>query len=376
MIYRTFGQTGKVVSAVGFGGMRFDTTKTDAQNAQLILYAYENGINFFDTAPGYSDDRSVHIYSLAFKELSDQRDKFYVCTKAMPEKFDTAAKARDAVNRSLERMGLEWIDFFYVWCVRKMEHYSLAMMQGGEYEGLLQARQQGLIRHICISSHLQGEQIKTILSNQEFDGVLLGVNILNFPYRWSGVDYAHKQSIGVVAMNPLAGGVIPANEESLGFLCEYDKTPTMAALRFCLSCPQITVTLNGFTTKEHIDMACEVADRCREFTAEQIEEVRGRVSEQMNNLCTGCGYCLKQCPKKIPIASYMQVYNEMLFKGNDIDMPKRLKGQREWGMLVERYADADQCLRCHQCEEACTQHLDIMDRLTRIADWERQMPAG
>ena len=67
-------------------------------------------------------------------------------------------------------------------------------------------------------------------------------------------------------MNPLAGGIIPQHEKELAFLAGQDHTPTEAALRFCISCPQITVTLNGFTSIEHIDMACHAAEHAEPFT--------------------------------------------------------------------------------------------------------------
>ena len=53
MIYKTFGKTGIRISAVGFGGMQFDTSKSNERNAELLPYAYEKGINYFDTAPAY-----------------------------------------------------------------------------------------------------------------------------------------------------------------------------------------------------------------------------------------------------------------------------------------------------------------------------------
>lgn len=372
MIYKQYGNTGKRVSAVGFGGMRFDLSKSDEENAKLVLYAYEKGINFFDTAPGYSEKRSEKIYGIAFKELRSERDKFFVSTKAMPETADTAAKAKDSCQRSLDKMGLDYVDFFYVWCVRKMMHYELAMMPGGEYQGLLDFKKQGLIKHITISSHLQGNEIKNILAQKEFDGVLLGVNILNFPYRWEGVQYAWENGYGVVAMNPLAGGVIPQNEEALSFLASEGETATQAALRFCISCPQITVALNGFTTKEQIDMAVEVADQCEEFSQSDIDSVRENISHKMNALCTGCGYCRNKCPKKIPVPGYMQVYNDKIIcKYDDEQMAKQYDHHHKWGILVDRWAEAKDCIHCHQCEKACTQHLNIIDRLEEIAKWEK-----
>lgn len=374
MIYKSYGNTGHNVSAVGFGGMRFDTTKSDAENADLVCYAVDQGINWLDTAPGYCDDHSEDILGTAIQTLGPRRDEMFLCTKGMPEKYNTADKARQAVETSLKRLKTDYLDFYYVWCIRRLEEYEQATRPGGQYEGLLRCKEEGLIRHIVVSTHLRGPDVQTLLEKRQFDGVLLGVNVLNFLYRWDGVTAAHRQGLGVVAMNPLGGGVIPQNEKALSFLADDGETATEAALRFCLSCPQITVALNGFTTRQHIDTACRVADRATPFTDDHIERIRGHVSNNMDSLCTGCGYCMGRCPVDIPIAGYMQYYNNKVLLGKtDDEMGKELDTQKKWGMLVGTRPAAD-CIACGRCEMACTQHLDIVRRLNTIAGYESQLP--
>ena len=371
MIYKEYGKTGKQVSAVGFGGMRFDTEKKQEENAELLFYAWEKGINFFDTAPDYCKDQSEDIFGMALTQMQKERDRIYVCTKGMPTTHDTAEKARTAVKKSLQRLKLDRVDFYYVWCIRKMAHYKLAMKPGGQYEGLLQCREEGLIDHIVLSTHLPGEQIRGILQQDKVEGVLAGINILNFPYRWDGVQAAYDMGYGVAAMNPLAGGLIPRHEDKLGFLTDNGLTPTQAALRFIIACPQITVALNGFTTKAHIDMACEIADTIQPLGHDEVNALREQLGEEMNSICTGCSYCMKDCPQHIPVASYMQYYNEkVLFGKSDEEMIKGLPDQHQWQLLAARQAQAADCSQCGQCEDACTQHLPIMERLQEIALWE------
>ncbi len=373
MIYKTYGRTGKKVSAVGFGGMQFDTRLAKKKNAELLLYAYEKGINFFDTAPRYCQDQSEDIFGLALKQLRRERDNWYVCDKGMPVENETSDKARASVETSLRRLHVDKIDFYYVWCVRKIDHYELAMRPGGQYEELLKCQDEGLIDHIVLSTHLRGDQISRILQEQKVEGVLMGINILNFPYRWEGVEAAYEQGLGVAAMNPLAGGLIPKHEKELAFLAGENETPTEAALRFCISCPQITVTLNGFTTREHIDMACKVADQSKSFVEADLTRIREHLSENMNELCTGCGYCLKDCPEKIPISAYMMYYNEKLIADkSDEQMVKAWDDYIYWGTLVERAAAAADCTECGLCDAACTQHLNIRERLAEMARWERR----
>ncbi|MHC4744187.1 MAG: aldo/keto reductase [Planctomycetota bacterium] len=374
MIYSEYGKTGNKVSAVGFGGMRFDESRSHEENAKLLLYAQSKGINYFDTAPTYCSDTSEDIFGVAMKQMASTRDSYYVTSKGMPVDFDTADKARAAVEKSLKRLNLDRIDFYHVWCIRRMDHYELAMKKGGQYEGLIKCKEEGLIDNIVIATHLPGHQVKEIIEKNEFEGVLLGVNILNFPYRWEGVEAAHNAGLGVVAMNPLSGGQIPQYEKDLDFLVKGDESPTEAALRFCISCPQITVTLVGFTTREHIDMACRIAETAKPFTDEDIEQLRGQLSEDMNAVCTGCGYCLRSCPEKIAVANYMQVYNDKaLFNRTDEQMLKKLKDEYIWGLLVDRVAEAGDCIECAACEEACTQHLNITERMKEIDGWEKRI---
>ena len=366
MRYSEFGKTGKMVSAIGFGGMRFDLDKSPEANADLLKYAFDSGINYFDTAPGYCSDKSEELFGMGFKNIP--RDKYFVATKLGPAHVANELEAYEKVKKSIERMGVGYIDFFYVWCIRRMANFELAM-NNGLYDALLKCKAEGLIKHICFSSHQEGAGVRKIVETGLFEGVLLGVNILNFPYRWDGILAAEEHGLGVVAMNPLAGGLIPKNEDKLQFLASPGETPTEAALRFLVANPNITVALNGFTTREHIDTACRVAD-AEPMTAEDIARIKTHISGNMTRICTACGYC-EECPENIPIPAYMQIYNDKaVFGKTDDEMISSMKFQHEWGLLVEPRGSAAACIACGRCEESCTQHLDIIDRLREVAEWE------
>lgn len=368
MFTKAYGKTGKQVSCVGFGGMRFDITKSQEENAELLRYASSKGINYFDTAPDYCQDQSEDIFKLAFKDMPAP---YYVSTKGMPTVYDTAQKAKDKVRSQIERLGVEKITFYHIWCLRKMEHYELAMRPGGQYEGLLELKEEGLIDHIVCSSHQPGHEIRRIVEDGKVEGVLLGMNVLNFPYRWDGVEAARTHGVGVVAMNPLFGGIIPQHEKDLAFLAGAGETPTEAAIRFVVACPEITVALIGFTTREQIDMACRIAGEARPFSAADLDRIRQQLAESMNAGCTGCNYC-EGCPQEIPVAAYMQYYNEkQLFNRNDAEMKKGLDFQHNWGLIAAAPGRSEECIECGQCEESCTQHLPIMKRMQEFKKWEK-----
>ena len=366
MIYKEYGKTGNKVSAVGFGGMRFDLEKDEKENIDLVLYAKEQGINYFDTAPGYCDDKSEIIMGKALSQM--KRNDYFVSTKFMPTRGKNKQDFIDAVKKSLDRLNSDYIDYYHIWCLREMQHYEIAMQEGMQYDALLEAQQMGLIKHIVCSSHQPGNEIKRIADDKKVEGILMGINILNSQYRWKGVEACIENNLGIVAMNPLSGGVIPQNEEKFKFLAKGNDTPTEAALRFCISSP-ITVTLNGFTTKEHIDMACRVADDSVPYTQADLDDIAKQLGTNMNSLCTGCGYCLDSCPMNINIPAYMQFYNrKLMFNDNDEKLKERLQnGEYKWGTLVSSPRSSE-CIACGACEVECTQHLDIIERLRYITE--------
>lgn len=373
MKYVTYPGTDKQVSVVGFGGLRFDLNKTDEENAEMILYAYEKGINYFDTAPGYCEDRSEKIFGVAFRKLlAEGKNDFYVSTKSKPKMCPTKELAIASVKRSLEVMGIPKIHFYHVWCIRKMEHYELSMEEGGQYEGLKWCQEEGLIDHLCFSSHQPGEEVVEVLDAHTFAGVTMGINLLNFPYRWKGVDHAYKEGYGVVAMNPLCGGTIPTHEKELAFLAEPEETATQAALRFNIASKEITISLIGFGKNSDIDEACDMADHAKPFTEADLEAIKEKFQGVTKEICTGCGYC-RVCPKGINIPGYMLLYNEkQMFHKTEEEMIEMVYGLEYYNYSANTEGKAGDCIKCGNCQQECTQHLSIVERLEAIARWESQ----
>lgn len=103
MIYRKYGKTDMKVSAIGFGGMRFEDQEDVDTCASLVKACYDAGINYFDTASGYG--KSEELLGVAFKEMKKTRAEkpFYVSTKT----FGTETKTiRKDLETSLERMAI------------------------------------------------------------------------------------------------------------------------------------------------------------------------------------------------------------------------------------------------------------------------------
>lgn len=361
MIYKEYGKTGKKLSALGFGGMRFKKEEYDKDPmicAEVVRYASEKGINYFDTAPGYCDDKSEEIFGIAFKNMPNP---FYVSTKSANWSDKTSDDVVRRCETSLKRMGVAKINFFHMWCILNLDHYKKVMAPGGPYEGALRLKREGLIDHICISTHADGKEISQIVGEGFYEGILLGYNATNFAFRQEGIAAAYAQNMGVVTMNPLGGGIIPQNPAFYSFLNENSEdTLAQAALKFNISHKEISVTLAGMGSKEEIDENIKAAQEYNEVTGKQLAEYKKHLNSSLDSLCTGCGYC-DSCPAGIPIPKFMDSYNSKIITSNDIDVINKLN--YHWGLKPKQAGD---CTECGQCEKLCTQHLPIIKRLKEI----------
>ena len=361
MIYKEYGKTGKKVSALGFGGMRFlreDYEKDPEICADVVRYASEKGINYFDTAPLYCDDRSEEIFGLAFRNMPNP---FYISTKSSIMSEPGADDVRRRVEGSLKRLNVSKIDFFHMWCVLNLGQYKRIMAPGGPYEGALKLKEEGLVSHICISTHATGSEIRQIAEEGFYEGVLLGYNATNFAFRREGLLAAYQKGMGVVTMNPLGGGTIPNNPRFYSYLKEgTDDNIAQAALRFNISHREIAVTLSGMNSKAQVDENIAAAQTYVELTPERMEELKAHLRVSLDKLCTGCGYC-DSCPAGIPIPKMMDAYNMKIFTSDPTQITSRLNNH--W--IVKKKL-AGLCTKCGQCESLCTQHLPIIDRLEEI----------
>lgn len=362
MFYKQYGNTDMKVSAIGFGAMRYDEEDIKAGRldkcAEVLLYAHEKGINYFDTAPFYCNDKSEEITGLALSQL--KRDSFYVSSKMNLGTINNEA-TRDAfrkrLDQTLTRLKVDYLDFYHLWCMLSMDSYHKQVEL--LYKFFEEAKDEGLIRNIVFSSHMPGNELEQVINENKFKGVLLGYNALNYNFRQKGIEAAYENGMGVVVMNPLGGGLIPQNPETFKYLTEgTDLNVAQAALRFVASHQEVTVTLAGCTTKAHVDDAIKAVENLTVKPAQIIAKEYESKGMNLNNLCTGCGYC-KKCPKNIDIPKFMDAYNHKILGEN---MEERIK--YHWGMPKEHAAT---CIACGKCEKLCTQHLPIIERLGEIA---------
>lgn len=362
MIYRKYGKTNIDVSAVGFGGMRFKNPQDIESSAEIVKAAYDAGINYFDTAPGYCDDKSEAIVGTAIKEMKKTRSEkpFYVSTKCMKSE---PSEIRKEFERSLERLNLDYIDFHHVWCIKTVDELKERISKGAlkEFQKL---KDEGLAKHICVSTHVTGSDVNQLFELYPFDAVLLGYSAMNFAYRQEGLQAAADRNRPAVVMNPLGGGIIPQHPDKFDFLkTSADDNIVHAALRFLLSDSRITIALVGFSNKDEVKDAVSAAENFQPLSDEQIDNMKKSLQTSFDRMCTSCQYC-DLCPQGIPVPKLMDTYNHYMLLNDWNEAIDRLK--YHWGVEPDDQI-LQSCTKCGECESACTQKLPIIERIEEIS---------
>ncbi|MCL2264646.1 MAG: aldo/keto reductase [Treponema sp.] len=358
MIYRDYGKTGKKVSLLGFGGMRFKNVDDHDECVRMMVTAAQGGVNYFDTAPGYFETRSETVFGKGFAQMRKQGLPYYCATKTFQSTQDGI---RGEIENQLKRLDIPAIDFYHIWCIT-----SLNGWENRKKEGILQTflklKEEGLIKHVCISSHLIKNEIKELLMDGIFEGVLFGYSAYNFNTRQEAFDAIKEKNLGAVVMNPLGGGVIPQHPELFSFIRREGESTVTAALRVLWDHREITSTLVGFDTIEHLNEALQAFEGYKPRSADELALVKSKSGASFEGICTGCAYCA-DCPAGVPIPQYMDAYNQKFL---DKTMKDPIGDRLKWHWSLDRQGAA-KCTECGQCEQVCTQHIDIIKRLKEIA---------
>jgi aryl-alcohol dehydrogenase-like predicted oxidoreductase len=172
-----FGRTGHQSSRILFGAAALGSVTQDVADRTLDVLL-EHGINHIDVAASYGDAE------LRIKPwLERERERFFLATKTDERK---ARGAREDLNRSLDRMGVDHVDLWQLHNLADPIEWDTALSPGGAIEAAVEAREQGLVRWIGVTGH--GAQIaanhRRSLERFDFDSVLLPYNRLTMrlPY--------------------------------------------------------------------------------------------------------------------------------------------------------------------------------------------------
>ena len=330
MEYRVLGKTGLTISRMGLGGIPIQ--RIDAEGTKKLVYQLmEAGVNYIDTARGYTVSEQYLGYA-----LEGIRDKFVLATKSMSRTRE--AMARD-IDISLGNLKTDYIDLYQV------HNPNLAQLdqvvgEGGALEALLEAKEQGKIGHIGLTAH-SAEVFEKALELPWVETIMFPYNIVETQGE-ALIKKCAEKNIGFVDMKPLAGGAI--EDASL-------------AMRFLVSNPDVTVVIPGMADEKEIRQnlaACADTAPLTEEEQQKVAQVRETLGTQF---CRRCNYCAP-CTVGISIPSVF------LFQGY-LDR----YGLADWAK--DRYnamaVKASACVECGACEPRCPYGLPIRKMLKEAA---------
>jgi predicted aldo/keto reductase-like oxidoreductase len=340
--------------------MRFPQDGLDA--VALIRHAIDSGMRYIDTSRGYGE--SEFILGKALKD--GYREKVILSTKCSPwikKVTDADDGSADSVRRRIEesliRLDVDYLDFYQVWNVNNADAWKTATQKGGMVEGILKAKEDGLIKHTGFTTHEKPELVIKYLDEADWCEILLvSYNLLNKSYA-PVLEAAHHKGIGTIVMNPVGGGKLAAQSEKLQPLIEKVGAESLAdlAVRFVLSNTNVDTILCGMSKLSDVDNTIASAQRPR-FGAEQLQSIESfftGLSRENVEFCTGCRYCVP-CPAGIEIPGIMSGIYEAKFLG----LFEGGKGTYNWNT---RDVKVDACTDCGACEKKCTQSLPIRKEL-------------
>ena len=379
MQYRTLGKTGLEVSVLGFGAMRLpqleDKTCDFEKSVPILRRGIDLGINYLDTAYVYINGTSEVAVGKAIKGYD--REKLYLATKipVHGEQDATEAAWRKKLEESLRRFDTPYIDFILFHGLRWGEFQEHVSKPGMALEAARKAQAEGLVRHICFSSHDTADNIIQLIDTGEFASMLVQYNFLD-RHNEPAIARAAEKGMGVVIMGPLAGGRLATPQ---GIVVDEEgmlevKTPELA-LRFVWDNPAVTVALSGMNAIAQVEENVASASRAGEMSQAENERILQLVSKNQklaDLYCTGCGYCMP-CPNGVNIPENFRYMNWHRVWGLEEEAKKayaRLSAEGTWTPWAGRIEGlpAEACVLCGECEPKCPQNIPIIDQLEEVAE--------
>lgn len=361
------------ISLLGLGTMRLPCKtplKREAnpminyeKGQELVDLAYENGVNYYDTAYMYHVGKSEKFIGTALKKYP--RDSFFLADKLpiwmCPKKSDM----EKVFQKQLERTGMEYFDFYLLHSLNKENFEKCEKF--GAYDFVAKKKEEGKVKNIGFSFHGTIEDLKWIVSAHKWDFAQIQMNYLDWKNQNSEQQYQILTDAGipVIVMEPVRGGKladVSSDIEAMFKNAKPDCSVASWAMSFVASHPNVITILSGMNSAEQmLDNLNTLTDF--KFLSDTEMKICANAAAMMNKSeiipCTGCDYCA-DCPKNVKISTVFSVYNKL--KTNELTQDQ---SKAEYDKID---VNASACVNCGKCASHCPQSIKIPDKLSKIKD--------
>ena len=365
MQYRKFGNLDWKVSALGFGCMRLPTIDGKAGNidqiktTEMIHRAIEAGVNYFDTAYVYHDQKSEIALGKALE--GGYRDRIRIATKSPIWLINNADDFDKKLNEELQRLQTKTIDFYLLHSLNRESWEKIKRL------GLLRraeaAKADGRIHYLGFSFHDNLNIFKKIIDEYnawDFCQIQYNYMDIDFQAGAEGLKYAASKGLAVVIMESLRGGKLAVDLPSTRPLWDsanQKRKPAEWALQWLWNQPEVSVALSGMSTLGQVEenIASASVSGIGSLNADELALV-DKVREALKSLspipCTRCEYCMP-CPNGVNIPLNFDTYNQIAMYNN-------IESSRfAYKTFVAEGQRASNCIQCDECLSKCPQQIPI-----------------
>ena len=375
MQYREVPKNGDKLSILGYGCMRLPSKMggIDQKPAERqMLYALEQGVNYFDTAYPYHNNRGESFVGKVFSQ-NNCRDQVKLATKLPHWMTHSKEGMHKILDEQLGKLKTDRIDYYLVHALNGGLWESAK--EHGVMEFLEEALSQGKILNAGFSFHGLSGDFNQIVDDYDWTFCQIQYNFMDTQNQagTAGLHYAASKDMAVMIMEPLRGGNLaktpPPLVQKIWNRAKRKQSPAEWSLSWVWNQPEATVVLSGMNDDQHIQRNIRLADEMRpDFLSEQeldlVREVADEYRRVMKVGCTGCQYCMP-CPAGVNIPSCFDFYNSKhAFKDKSARMMYLFQNG---GMVTEKTSLASQCVQCGKCLEKCPQNLPIPELLKEVS---------
>ncbi len=352
------------VSLLGLGTMRLPCkTALKRENNPMIDYkkgqelvdlAYENGVNYFDTAYMYHVGKSEKFIGTALKKYP--RDTYFLADKMPIWMCTKKSDVEKIFKKQLEKTGHDYFDFYLLHSLGKDNFEKCEKY--GVYDFLLKMREEGKVKNIGFSFHGNLDDLHNIVAAHHWDFAQIQMNYLDWKNQDAEAQYniLTEAGIPVIVMEPVRGGQLADVSEEINDMFQKarpGKSAASWAMGFVASHSNVLTVLSGMNSVEQLNDNLATFTNFVPFSERELKicsNAEAMINKNDVIPCTGCDYC-GDCPKGVKISSIFAVYNKI--KTGEYTIPQ---GKEEYAKID---GNCDDCIACGKCANHCPQGIEI-----------------